>query len=220
MTPYIAVPGTWGWRDRDRPDAWFRAGSPFACEVAALGLVPLRADPFLWTTRVNGTEGWRRWFAWVIPASWERGDHLDWLACAEALRWYDEVNGHRAVVVIAHSHGGQGAAYAIARGWLRPRLFMTVSTPPRADMDDVYVAVRMELDRHGGRWRHVHAATLDFWQRAGVGGDGRITLGSVGAMPVGTAHDNYPVPGAGHTRVLHDPAFARRWLVDTGRLII
>lgn len=218
MTRYVAVPGTWGWRDRDDPAAWFRAGSPFAAEVRVLGIAPLRAEPFLWTTRINGTEGWRRWFSWVIPASWERGDHLDWQAGAEALRYYCEADAAPDVVV-AHSHGGQLVAYAIAAGYVTPRLLVTVSTPPRGDMQDVYEAARVALDARGGRWRHLHAATLDFWQRAGVGGDGRVNLRGVGAMPAGTAHDNYPVPGAGHTRVLNDAAFTRRWLVDTGRLV-
>lgn len=215
---YVAIPGTWGWRDRDDDRAWFREGSPFDREARRAGLYPLRPYPFLWTTRVNGIEWWRRWLAVVLPERWETGDHVDWQAGAHALRTYCEAEDFCADVMIAHSHGGQVLAYAVAAGWIRPQLIVTVSTPPRRDMRRLYVNARMGLDRHGGRWRHVYATGGDWWQRLGVSGDGGLNFGGVGPMPA--AHENYPLDGAGHTRALNDAEFTRLHLVDRGYLTL
>lgn len=211
MVRYVAVPGTWAWRDRDRADAWFNASSPFAAVLETINLAPLRPDAFLWTTRLNGTDGWRRWLRRWIPRDWENSDHLDWQQGAHALRWYCEVEGGNPDVLIAHSHGGQVAAYAIAAGWIRPRLLVTVSTPPRADMTPFY-----ELVARATTWRHVYATDGDLIQWGGNAGDGRFDMVRRGEMP--EASLNVGVPGAGHATVLHDPRFVREFLVAPGVL--
>lgn len=199
---FVAVPGTWAWRDRDNPKAWFQPTSAFAATLATITIFPLRPRPFWWTTRVNGHDGWRRWLHWMIPRSWERGDHLDWQAAAEALTWYCEAEG-TPDILIAHSHGGQVAAYAAAWG-LKIPLLVTVSTPVRADMDDIYLAARPNI----GVWRHIYASDRDRMQWWGSAGDGALRV----ATRMERADANYGIPGAEHSRLLTDPQAIPSWI--------
>lgn len=217
MTPrYVAVPGTWAWRERDDPLAWFNdPESAFARKMAALGVVPLRPrDPFLWTTRVNGHQFWRRWLAPFIPDRWERGDHVDWDVSGRQLRFYREVDAadDGSVAYVAHSHGGQVAAYAAARG-LRMRVLFTVATPVRADMAAVYEAARSRVDL----WVHLYDPTgADRTQIEGELGDGRVSI--MRTMPAAPNVINVAVRGMAHSRALVDPAMLRVWDEQADRL--
>lgn len=173
--------------------------------MAGAGFQPLRQVPFLWTTRVNGSDGWRRWFSWVIPREWERGDHLDWQAAAKSLTWYCEAEC-KPDAIIAHSHAGQVVAYACANEGLTVPLLITVSTPVRADMDVEYQATRKAV----GTWRHLYDPSTDPIQWAGGFGDGSIHPTRL----MRWAHENYAVDGAGHAGALHDPRFAQEWQAE------
>jgi hypothetical protein len=201
MRTYVAVPGTWGWRDKGKPDAWFQPTSEFAKAMARAGIVPLRERPFLWTTRINGTEWWRRWFSWIVPKGFETGDMLDWEAAAEALRWYCEAEG-TPDVVIAHSHAGQVATMAAADG-LKIPLLITVCTPVRADLSVVYERARANV----GTWRHLYAEGGDPIQWWGSFGDGEVAATRL----MRWAHENHGVPGTDHSRLLNDPRLIREW---------
>lgn len=210
VTPrtYVAVPGTWGWRDRDTPNAWFQASSPFAQQIAAGGYTPLRPWPFLWTTRINGSDGWRRWLTWVLPRSWETSDHLDWQAGGEALFSYCEAE-RWPDCVIAHSHGGQVVAYACAQRGLKIPLLITVSTPVRSDLRLEYAKARLNV----GRWIHIFDTDADPMAWAGQFGDGSVSFSRL--MPEA---ENYGIKGVGHTGALNDPRVVQR-LIGEGWLL-
>lgn len=203
MRTYVAVPGTWAWRERHEPDAWFQSTSAFAVAMREQGLTPLRPErPFMWTTRINGDGLWRRWLAPIIPRSWERGDTKDWESAAPALVDYCEL-GNGPDVIIAHSHAGQVLALAAARYGLRCPLVVTVSTPVRDDLEREYFALRRAADT----WRHLYDSKADWIAVLGGAGDGH--MGLTRAMP--QAHENVGVRGVSHTGVLTDPKVLPKW---------
>lgn len=201
---HVCVSGTWAWRDQDKPTAWFNSTSPFAQQLAVAGYAPLRTWPFLWTTKLNGTDGWRRWFARFIPRAWERGDHVDWIAGGEALYSYCEA-AKWPDLVIAHSHAGQVVAYACARRGLQIPLLITVSTPVRSDLLLEYAATRERV----GRWIHLFDPDADPIAWAGGFGDGHVSASRI--MPQA---ENYPLTGAGHSGALNDPRIAQAWIAE------
>lgn len=202
---YVAIPGTWGWQDRQDPAAWFQPTSAFAAAMRATGCVPLRPQPFVWTTRINGDAAWRRWLAPVLPRALERGDTKDWESAADNLVYYCEAAAPPDVI-IAHSHAGQILAYAAARHGLTVPLAITVSTPVRADMKREYFA----LHRAAGAWRHLYDRRSDWIAWLGMIGDGAL-LGDR-AMPY--ASDNIALDGVSHTGLLNDPDKLGLWLSE------
>ena len=116
--PYIPIAGTWARSRHDHENAWYRRGSPFDHVMAGHGYErveqdrdPHRPDDGYWSGAVNGLL--IQWFAW-----W-RDRHPAWRTGAETLRAFlrgrrrelDEAGG---VTIVAHSHGGQVIAYALA----------------------------------------------------------------------------------------------------------
>lgn len=201
MKTYVAVPGTWAWRDRRDPTAWFQPTSAFASMMRTLGYEPLRSRPFQWTTRINGNEFWRRWLAPIVPCSWERGDTMDWEAAAPALVDYCEKNAGPDVV-IAHSHAGQVVAYAAAEYSLRVPRVITVSTPPREDMAAAYFSLARSTS-----WRHLYDGRRDLIGGLGMFGDGAL----FGPRTMNYALENVALEGVSHTGILNDPAQLHLW---------
>jgi len=204
MKTYVAVPGTWAWRDRHDPEAWFQPTSPFAATMRTLGYEPLRSRPFQWTTRINGNHAWRRWLALFIPCGWERGDQIDWQAAAPALVDYCEI-GTGPDVIIAHSHAGQVVAYAASEYGLRVPLVITVSTPPRDDMEGAYYTLTKST-----RWRHLYDGHRDLIGGLGMIGDGAL----FGQRSMDYALENIKLEGVSHTGILNDPSKLHLWATE------
>ncbi|MEK6591549.1 MAG: hypothetical protein AABZ67_00570 [Pseudomonadota bacterium] len=132
------------------------------------------SDPFYWSTALDGVDR----------------NNFHWDAAGRALAWYAALKcPGRMVSLIAHSHGGQVAAYA-ARFGLRIDTVVTVATPVRADMGDEYRALR---DR-SLRWVHIYTDEEKGtpWQR--LGELGLNTLGGKinQAMPLCAENVYYP----------------------------
>jgi len=176
MTPVaVLIAGTHGYHDD-----WWRPGSSF---VKQLNEERIRtadsSDPYTWCTKLDGVLG---------------GNEV-WESAGHALRWYVRSKvGPYPVSIIAHSHGGQVAAYAAAQGLQIERL-ITVATPVRGDMDGVY----REATKNISWWRHLHSDN-DLWQVFGGLMDGR--WGIHREMP--HADENIMVEGIQHGKFL-DP---------------
>lgn len=199
---YLPIAGTHSWNGR--PDGeWWQWGSPFTEYLATLGwdlVCPSR--PFIWTTDLGG-----------IP--WHRGrGHYDWQAAGENLYQYlrpalhsdDKYVEIQDRNLIAHSHALQVVAYACAAG-LKVNRLITVMSPIRKDrMEDIYQAARPNI----GHWLHLHA-DKDWTQIGGAMFDG--AFGIYRQQPL--ADENVEVHGAGHSKLVRDPAwflFWRAWL--------
>jgi hypothetical protein len=194
--PYVAVPGTWAARQADDPAAWWRASSPLARFLERRGgLVHLRpADPFLWSTDVNGAP--------ALPWPWRKGfEHSDWRACGDYLRHY--VPERWPARIIAHSHGAQGVAYA-ARGGLYIHRLVTVGSPVRADMDPIWRAALPNI----GAWRHLWF-TSDRMQLFGSVGDRAVRWLREFRYP-GVVNTCWP--GLDHSEALTRPELFDRWV--------
>ena len=188
MTPVILVPGTYAYEGR-RSDylQWWSPGADFWCTGERHGLRFLgRNDPFVWTSDLGG----------LFSRPW-----TDWKAGGEALRWYGQLKvlqaalstgapppDPQAVSLVAHSHGGQVAAYAAARAvrGFKVDVLVTLGMPVRADMMPIYVAARQRVRR----WVAVSAA-WDGWKFLGAWGtQGRLpdTVEQI-AAPSGVDHE-------------------------------
>lgn len=201
MIRAIVVPGTWG-REQD----WFRPFSPWAQYLMTQGVCVYEPSgrPFLWSTDIGGTEFWRRW---GIGARYN--DHWDWMAGGDQL--YERIVPAiipearippAETVVISHSHGAQVVAYALAAG-LKIDRWINISGPVRADMRSAYMAGRANVRKH----YHIHSDGSDRFQWLGEFGDG--VFGIVRKNPYAT--DWRALPKAGHSGILHDPAWFSVW---------
>jgi hypothetical protein len=111
---------------------------------------------------------------------------------------------------LVHSHAGQPAAMAVARGAVVP-LLVTVCTPVRHDLQPIYQAARVHLDAQGGTWRHLFGgARRDVWGQFGALFDGGLSVNRAMAQ----AHANVYCPARGHAvGEWFDPAtWDPRWL--------
>jgi hypothetical protein len=194
--PVLLVQGTHGYAgtDADAQQWWWpgdatHPASPWVREASRRGLTILGdpGAPFVWSTDLAGAKP--RWFR-RSPAL------TTWKAAGEAVREYCWARSVRAVQLVAHSHGGQVAAYAAARrlAGFRVSTFVTLATPVRRDMEPVYRAARAGCTW----WEHVHGGRRDSLQLLGSLFDG--TLGRMRAMP--EACHNTELPDAGHHDVL------------------
>ncbi len=105
--------------------------------------------------------------------------------------------------LIAHSHGGQVALYAAAKGLRIPAL-VTVGTPVRADMQPIAEAALPQI----GKWLHISDARWDWWGQIGAFGDGAISLTRTMPFP---SCVNAQLRGIAHTKVLNDPSKFPLW---------
>ena len=209
MTPrwYIPVAGTWA-RSRQDAAAWYRCGSRFDNLMRRRGYDrveqdgdPSRPDRGYWSGDVGGLLAQRLW-PWSDP-------HEPWTKGAAELRRFLHARraefGGRGVALVAHSHGGQVVAYALAglhvgtREAIGPIAIVTVDTPIRQDMASVY---RQAL-AHGDHWTHCYS-------ERGLGSMWRWLGNRFGTRQLEGADRNLEVTG-GHSGILSDPVHMDRW---------
>lgn len=214
VTRFLPVAGTHGWRG-GQTGGWWRDGSPWLSELASRGFEPYNSKrPFVWSTHLDGHTGvLRKWLGKLIPWRKTQSRHLVWEAAGLSLYaylvppvWNGAANGidvpPHETRVVAHSHALQVVAYACAEGLKIDRL-ITVGSPVRADMMDIYAAARDNI----GYWLHLHSDYSDLIQLAGSLGDG--VLGIVRAHP--WADENQRVRHVGHSGVLTNEDGIRMW---------
>ena len=173
--PLLLIHGTWG-----RDSEWFRADSPFIKGAIRRGFEIFDAEPWLWSGRLEVAKN----DEWV-----NEGRHLTYYCAA----LHPDVE----VSIIAHSHGGQLAALAIARGGLRVKHLVTVATPIRKDMEEFYRAIPTRIS---GTWLHIYGDWWKDWmQKLGEFGDGY--LGWYRKMPHAA---NIHAKGTNHSSTLQD----------------
>lgn len=201
--PILPIPGTHGFRGTLKTD-WWHGASPFLLWLDLQGFYTLNPSrPFVWTTDLNGARFWRRWFRRHDP-------HIDWKAAGHALYCYlrpiyDDDDTYIPVShrnLIAHSHGLQVVLYACELG-LRINSLVSVMAPVRADMLMVAQRARGNI----GFWEHLHSDRSDRIQWWGGIGDGKV--GIERRHPL--ADVNTSIKGAGHSRLLNDPAWFVQW---------
>jgi hypothetical protein len=181
----VAVAGTWAWKS-----AWWKDDSAFWRHMERYCLYPARVDgkAFKWSTDLGNT--WN-------PFKKRRSD---WEACGHALGYYmtalQTPPQHR--VVLAHSHGGQGVAMACADGLKIDRL-VTVGTPVRADMDEIWKKARPNI-RH---WCHVLDSKSDRTAWWGAFGDRKLGV----QRHFELADANVKIAGIGHSGLFHEDHF-------------
>lgn len=188
--PVLLIHGTWG-----RANTWYRRGSPFVQALEAQGLELFHDEPFLWSGRIGGLPEVVR----PDPSNPdETGGRLEWANEGRHLTYYAAaLRPGVEVSIVAHSHGGQLAALAIARGGLKVRHLITVATPVRWDMQEFYSVIPQVIR---GSWVHVYGDWWRDWaQKLGELGDGY--LGWYRKMPSVT---NLHADGAGHSSTLQD----------------
>lgn len=175
----ILVPGTLGGRND-----WTAKGSPLRNYLAGQGFACEQFQGF--TGNVDG-----------VPNPLENGAHADWIAGGYALNYMLMCRPYEERNIVAHSHGGNVAAYAAGRAGLKVRSLITVCTPVRKDMLKIYADAKPAI----GWWRHVYADGWDLWQRLGEAFDGSI--GWKRDMP--NADQNVGIKGISHATLLEDP---------------
>ena len=182
MTSILLVQGTWG-------GTWAREGTPFRQMLAAQHVTTL--EPFEWSYDLSGV------------LTWMGRTHSDWIAGGAALTYYLRGLPYEQRNVIAHSHGGQVAAYAAAHSDCWIRRLITVSTPVRKDMQDTWAQARPNI----GAWTHVAAKRGDWMIRLGELFDG--AFGWTRQMP--SADRNLIFPNIGHTGLFTDQQYFHHW---------
>lgn len=189
--PTILIAGTWG-----DDAAWWKIGSPFWMEARRNGVsLQNGADPYTWTTEVDGLFGRNR----------------DWETAGDALRWYCGAKKLDRVNILAHSHGGQPALYAAAKR-LPIDTLITIATPIRWDMEEVAETARPFIRL----WIHLRSDRSDWMQWLGEILDGRLAWpGTVRDFDV--ADQNIIEPSVGHSGLLEPGLWTERgwwkWLV-------
>ena len=207
---YVPIAGTWS-RQKDDPGDWYKPGSAFDTELVGLGYsrcphLPARTG--FWSGDLNGLY-LQRIFG---------KDKDDWLNGGRALAQFivdrqdilgnDDADRDIDVVLIAHSHGGQVVAFALAmlleRGesrCLRNVRVVTVDMPVRSGkvlgllprgMGKTYKAALVAVAR---RWTHLYDGK---WNKT------RVTGSHAGPRKLEGACRNIEI-GGGHSGVLRAP---------------
>lgn len=200
---FTAAAGTFEFAEREDPAQWFNAGSAWSRYMRAHGFEPADPnDPFVWSTDINGLDGWRR----LLPSLGlpPKGDHADWVAGGKSLKWRQRHFAYEDRGVFAYSNAGQVAAYALADGLQIPWL-VTIATPVRADMADVWRAARPNV----GCWLALRASRLDPVMLLGSLGDGRLSIRR--PQDHALADLNAGVATMRHGLVLSDPGHFDHW---------
>lgn len=132
--PVVCIAGTWGEVSTDAQ--WWKPGSVWIANLRAAGLDVLDdVQPFEWATAV----------------SLDAGHDPMWRTAGLALLWYCHAKAPGTPVsLVAHSHGGQVAAYALTAGLIVDRL-VTVATPVRDDMRETWKLALLNV----ARWTHL-----------------------------------------------------------------
>lgn len=137
----MCIGGTWSEKEEA---AWWRPRSVWYANMKNAGLVPLDdTEPFEWSSALS-----------------IRDADPTWRTAGLALKWYCEakaagdprVQPDALLMLVAHSHGGQVAAHALAEGLIVTRL-VTVGTPVRSDMSGVWALAEPHITDD---WTHVY----------------------------------------------------------------
>ena len=195
-SPVILVSGTFGLGDPEEMEndfyrgnidklPWWHSESMFARAARAHGL-EIAHESFVWCTSLDGLLGMND----------------KWYAAGAALRYFAGYrHSGKLVSVIAHSHGGQVAAYAAGRFGLEIDLLVTLGMSVRRDMQ----RIRRAAQDGCRRWNNVWSPN-DPIQLEGARGDGGPILSWLRALPeskVRNIEEPTEEPGA-HSK-LHDP---------------
>jgi hypothetical protein len=206
VTRVVCIHGTWGADFDHAGHQWYEPCSPFVAYLKTQAIDASTLAGFLWSGDIGG-------IAKVLPWNWFRSiDERDWRAGAESLTYFLRPsflrNDEDAYVpltdrnIIAHSHALQVVTYACANG-LKINKLLTIGSPVRADMNDLYRAARPNI----GVWTHVHSDGGDKMQWLGELFDGH--LGIVREQPF--ADRNLRIPRVSHSKLLNDPAAFPCW---------
>lgn len=190
---YAAVAGTHG---ACRPDDWTHPQGPFAQALRSYGAAPLRDAPdqcFEWSTALDGVDD----------------QHLDWQFAGKALFHYfvPALGDGRPTIppaatnILCFSHGLQVVAYACGRYGLKVNGLISVGSPIRGDLQDLYAEAACNIRQH----LHLHARKRDLWQTLGAAFDGRWGIHRQHPFA-----KNVAIPD-GHGRVLYDPRLFPLW---------
>lgn len=148
--PIVLVPGTHGLDNQ-----WRKMSSCFVESLINHNFALLdKKDLFIWTAHLDGV----------------LGKNTTWQMAGYALLWYCHAKEKDVKVnIIAHSHGGQVAAYAAERG-LQIHTLITAGTPVRYDMRNIYKKGKQSIEK----WVHLHSGAKDWWQLFGSFFDGSL----------------------------------------------
>lgn len=199
MIPFIAIGGTWSWNGSSKGQ-WYDTGSPWSANMRGHGfehhhLLTGAPRPFVWDTDVDGNQFWRRLFRKAPSVTGWQSAGMNLLNyCVPAIA-PDRCIPPCELHVIAHSHAGQVVAFAAADG-LKINTLITVSSPVRADLTEVYRRARPNI----GFWLHIHSDQSDRFQWLGEVGDGH--LGIVRNHPFADQNNSYQA--VGHSQILND----------------
>lgn len=200
MKKFLPVPGTWGYRD-----SWFLFG-PWIDYLLARGFAAIRDEdgaPYRWSTRLAGLAGLLAKIPFLNRLRLVRDDKIDWEAGGDSLAYFmDDDVPYEDRNLIAHSWGGAVVAYGCRRRKIRA--LITIGTPWRKDLEDVWAAARPNI----GYWLHVYDADDDKVSVGGSIGDGE--LGTNRRHPL--ANKNLPLKGIGHSGLLNDPKVFDLWV--------
>lgn len=217
MTFYLPIAGTDANDGEDLTARdWIHHESAISMFLLDRGLQQLSPGrPFVWTTRLDGIEVWRRWLKWLRL----RGtDQVDWQTAGLNLWSYldppwpwppklgEAPVPHEWRNLITHSHGLQPALFACAAG-LKIRRLLSIAGPVRADMMETAARARPNIEK----WTHVCSDSSDRWQWLGEIGDG--AFGIVREHPL--ADENICIPKVGHSGLIYDEKAFHFW-TDAG----
>lgn len=206
MIPFIAIGGTWSYNGSSKGQ-WYDADSPFSANMRLKGfqhhhLLTGSPRPFVWDTDLEGNQFWRRWIGKAPSTTdWQAAGMNLFAYCVPPIAPQSQIqpcNLH----IIAHSHAAQVVAFAAADG-LRINTLVTVGSPIRADMVDVYRRARANIGFH---W-HFHSDGSDRFQWLGEVGDGLFSTFKHALNPTRSwpgADQNVGLPGVGHSNILND----------------
>lgn len=188
---WTGVPGTWGESNESK---WWTKDSAFSQHVKKLGLDPLRARDFYWSTDINGAS---------LFSIFSASKHSDWKAAGASLEYYFDGVTVKDRNIIAHSHGLQVVLYACSLFGLEINTLTSVSGPVRKDMAEVAAKARPKI----GYWTHIHSDSSDRMQWFGELFDGALKI--VRAHPL--ADINFKIPKVGHSDILYKPELFKKW---------
>jgi pimeloyl-ACP methyl ester carboxylesterase len=195
MLHYITIAGTFGAK---KNLDWYLPNSNFSKFLDAQGCHQLETNPlkrYMWSTDIDGVDA----------------NNNTWDSAGRALAHYiaPPLLGNSLVApedtyIIAHSHGGNVVAYACGKYGLKVSGLITVGTPIRKDLHEIYKAALPNISRH----LHIYAGWRDYWQILGALFDGRFGLHRKHPF----AHRNAKVAGGDHGSILRDEAFFPLWM--------
>jgi hypothetical protein len=192
----ICVHGTWGADFENTSDQWWEYGSPFCLYLGKAGFNTVVCDEeFQWSGNADGLA--RLW-----PWNWFRTpEQRTWKAGGRALGYYLKGIDYADRNILAHSHGGQVALLAAARG-VKMRRLITIGTPVRKDMQGTVEKARPNIHR----WLHIIDPRDDDIQIYGGIGDGEL-----GVNRLFTHADVIGTMAGGHSSILNDPKRFDLW---------